>query len=202
MKKLIFLILLNLLLFHFSFAREFNLGLLISHPNESDNSEGGLGYSIYFEKVTENEVDYRLTYGGFSSETKVDILSQGDYHLDWLELTVLLKSKKSKVQPYVGIGVGYYFFDHSLSDYANRFLYVNGYSAKEEIHDIMSVHFIGGISFEIFSGVAIETNLKYLYLYPKVDIEIRNLNTNITNTYERKVLLNTLQFNMGIVIGL
>ena len=88
------------------YSQQFALGGGLAYATENDNVKGAPGFELTFVYLTESPLAVRASAGRYASNVKVDLLSEGDYALTWLEGTLLARLKYSTVEPYAGVGIG------------------------------------------------------------------------------------------------
>ena len=185
-----------------SIAQSYTVGGGLSYATDNTNAKGNIGFEGNFTFLTESIVAIRASVGRYGSDTKVNIISEGDYSLLWLEGTLLLQGKSPKVQPYGGIGGGYYITSHELSSRLNNILSLLGVRAKEDIQDVFGIHFRGGLNVPVSPTVALNLDLKYVILKPDVKVEATNLYTFRTASVTESLDLSTFIIGFGISVTL
>ncbi len=135
---------------------------------KSDNYESGTGANIFLELRAASLVAVRTNLGWYSAETKVDYLSKGNANFYLMELSLLLRSMRGTIQPYGGVGIGYYFIDNKLDNEVLQFFEQYGYGVKEEIEN--------GIGFFIQGGAdaMFASNIGFFFEFEILDIQSKS----------------------------
>jgi outer membrane protein W len=183
-------------------AQSFSVGGGLSYAADNSNVKGNIGFEGNLTILTESIIAIRASVGRYGSDIKVNQLSEGDYSLLWIEGTFLLRGKSPKVQPYGGIGGGYYITGHELSSRVTSLLALFGIRGKEDIQDVFGIHFRGGLDVPISLTVAINVDLKYVILKPDVKVEATNIYTYQTASVTESVDLSTFIIGFGISVTL
>jgi len=174
----------------------------LSFATNSDDAVGGIGFNAFFDHSISEVVLFKTTIGRFSSNTKVDLLSEGDYALLWIEGSLLVTGKESNIQPYIqpygGAGGGFYMFEHSISSEVQSALNSMGVRGEEEIQNTLGIHFRGGLNIEISPTTNLNFDVKYAILKPKVEGKLTDLITFASVPFEEDVELSTLILSAGI----
>lgn len=181
-------------------AQNYSLGGNINYAIENDNATGGVGFEGNFTFYTESIIAIRASVGRYASDTKIDKLSEGDYSLLWMEGTLLIQAKTINIQPYIGLGGGYYITGHELSSNVKNALSLLGLRGKEEIADMFSIHLRGGLNINVAPTVALNADIKYVFLKPEVKVEITNLYNYQTVSATEKVDLSTVVLGFGVTV--
>lgn len=181
-----------------SAPQNFEAGGGIAIVTANDNLKGGVGFGVHLDYVMPKLVLFRTSVGWYGTDTKVDMLSEGDYSLLWIEESILIRAPGPAVRPYGGAGAGYYQTDHELSSNAQNALLRFGLRGKEEIDNVFGLHLRGGVNIAVSPRVSLNVDGKYAFLKPKVKATITDLSTYETGTNEAKVDLGTLFFNVGL----
>jgi hypothetical protein len=192
--------LLLILLQNFSIAQSYTIGGGLNYATESSDAKGGIGFEGNFTFLTESIIAIRASVGRYGSNIKVDKLSEGDYSLLWLEGTFMLQGKSRSVQPYGGIGAGYYMTGHELSSRLTNALTQLGLRGKEDIQDVLGIHLRGGFNIPFSPTVAFNADLKYVILKPDVKVSVTNLSTFQSYSITESVNISTLIIGFGVSI--
>ena len=195
-------LLLSIFIYSISFTQQYAIGGGLSYAIENSNVKGAAGFEAHFTFLTESALAVRASVGRFGSEVKVDKLTEGDYSLLWIEGTLLAQAKGGSVQPYGGLGIGYYITGHEISSKVNNAFYSIGLRVKEDIEDIAGIHLRGGINIPVSATVDFNADVKYVFLKPKDNAEATNLQTFQSATNSLEVDLSTLFINVGFSIRL
>jgi outer membrane protein W len=182
------------------FSQNYKIGGAVSIASGNNNVEGGTGFSVFLDFPLQKSLTILVNVGKYSSETKVDLMSEGDYSQLWIEGSLLFTGTQTKLQPYGGGGVGYYIFDHELSSNVEYALSMLGLRGKEEINNVIGFHIRGGLNVELSPKVYLFGDVKYAFLKPKFEVKVTDISTFESVTYKEDVELNTLVLSFGIKI--
>lgn len=185
-----------------SFSKHYSIGGGLSYATENNNVKSAAGFEANLTFLTESAIAVRASVGKFGSNVKVDKLSEGNYSLLWLEGTIIARAKSSSVQPYGGLGFGYYITEHELSSRMTNAFISQGIRVKEDIEDNLGIHIRGGINIPISTTVDRNAELKYVFLNPKANVEATDLSTFQTATVSEEIDLSTLFIVVGFSIHL
>jgi len=168
---------------------------------KSDNYEGGTGANIFLELRTPSIVAVRTNFGWYSADTKVDYLSKGNSSFYLMELSLLLRSMSGVLQPYGGLGIGYYFIDNTLDNEVIQYLEQFGFGAKEDIEDGIGFHIRGGVDVILESNFGFFLDFKYWIYNPKAISTVYQLQyPNQEVSTDAEIKLNNLSLTIGLVI--
>ncbi len=160
----------------------------------------GLALHGYLEVDATPNAAIRGTMMYYGGDTKVDVLSEGDFQMLGPELSLILKFPYQQIVPYIGAGVGIYITENDLSSRVNRWANQLGVRVKEDINTDVGFHAVGGISVNLTPNIALDFNAKYLYLKPDVKAKATNLYTFQSATVKDDVNLSTLFLTGGLKI--
>ena len=170
---------------------KFGLGARLSYVNFEGDDYNYLGYEI------DADFDNALMYGGnvtyfvhryFSFELSADyvepdvdlkiripgeltriVVGVGDFEQHPILLTARTHfSTNPKVNPYVGVGIGYYLNDFDSSDFVNSVMPPGG---KIDVDNSIGFHINTGV--EIFLDEHFAFNLEMKYLWNKTDLKFK-----------------------------
>ena len=178
----------------------YRLGGGLSVVSENDNVEGGNGFNAFIDYPLQESMTIKTSIGKYSSDTKVDILSEGDYSLLWIEGSLLFSGTKFKILPYGGGGGGYYIFTHDISSNVKNALMQLGLRAEEEIQNTFGIHIRGGANIELSPTLQLNADAKYVFLKPKLDAKVTELSTFTSVTDDYDLELNTLIISIGLIV--
>lgn len=181
-----------------SATQSFEAGGSIAIVTANDNLKGGVGFGVHLDYVMPKLVLFRTSVGWYGTDTKVDMLSEGDYSLLWIEESILIRGRGPVVRPYGGGGVGYYQTDHELSSNAQNALLRLGLRGKEEIDNVFGIHVRGGVNVVVSPRVCLNVDGKYAFIKPKVKATVTDLSTYQSAINEGKIDLGALFFNVGL----
>ena len=168
---------------------------------KSDNYDGGVGANLFLELRTPSIVAVKTSFGWYSADTKVKYLSKGNSSFYIMELSLLLRSMSGVIQPYGGLGIGYYFVDNTLDDQVIQLFEQYGYGINEDIENGIGFHIRGGVDvlFELNIGFSLE--FKYWIYNPKAIATVYPLqNPNQENRADSEIKLNNLSLIIGLVV--
>jgi hypothetical protein len=168
---------------------------------KSENYDGGFGANIFIELRSASIVAVRADFGLYSADTKVDYLSKGNASFYLIELSLLLRSMSGTLQPYGGVGIGYYSIDNTLDNEVLQWLEQNGYGGKEEIADGIGFNIRGGCDAMFESNFGFFLDLKYWIYNPNVKTTVYPLqNPTQESSAEEEIKLNNISLIIGLLV--
>jgi len=184
------------------YYNSYNIGGGLCYAAENSNIKSGIGFDANITFLTDNIIAIRASIGRYETDVKVNKLSEGNYSLLWIEGTMLLRSQSPIIQPYGGLGVGYYITGHELSSNVDRFFAQYGLLGKEDIQDNIGIHLRSGLDIPISWTMSINLDIKYIFLKPNVKVKVTNLYTSESVKVTEAVDLSTLLFGFSFSINL
>src|SRR3989337_3681606 len=130
---------------------------------KSDNYNKGTGADLFIELRTASVFSVRANFGYYTADTKVDYLSKGNASFYLMELSLFLRAFRGIVQPYAGLGIGYYIVENTLDNQIVNYFRTYGYGVKEEIEAGESFHIKGGLDLILSSNFGLNMDLKYTF---------------------------------------
>ena len=175
------------------------VGTSIGAGVANDNVKSGPAISAYIQVDLSRNVGLRGTFGYFSGDTKVDVLSDGEFTMYSVEASVIFKQCTStNIVPYAGMGIGYYFPDNDLSSDVEELADMLGLRFEEDIDEDFGFHVLGGLAINIGQNADVDLSVKYIILEPDVHDKVTDLQTFESETYTDDVKLNTLFITAGL----
>jgi opacity protein-like surface antigen len=165
----------------------------------NDNVDTGLALSGYLEADMNDNIALRGTLGYFGGDTKVDLLSEGDFTMFSMEASVIVKARRSSnIIPYAGAGVGYYFPDNELSSNVENVGALLGFRLEEDIDEAFGFHVLAGLAVNLGQNLDLDLGVKYIVVKPDVEAKVTDLSTFQSVTVQDEVDLNTLFITAGL----
>ena len=140
-----------------------------------------------------------FNFGYYSADTKVDLLSKGNTSFYLPELCLLLEAKKGTVQPYAGVGLGYYIVENTLDNQVIQFFQSQGLNVKEEIESGIGFNIRGGLNIFFNEKVGMFFDMKYLIFNPKAKVTVSMPYPYQEVSFENDIKLNNLSFVIGLL---
>ncbi len=110
-----------------------------------------------------------------------------------LEESILFAFKKINFKPYLGLGIGYYINKkNATSGHITKYFNDNELIFGESIENSFGVVINGGIS--DFYGLLLE--IKYVFFYPKIELDLHNVHTFKRRKVEETINLSGLYFSI------
>jgi hypothetical protein len=164
-------------------------GLALALSN--DNAKSGIGFEGKFGAPIGNilSVEGGILY--FSSETKVDYLSEGDYSLFAASALIVVESRKQSIRPFAGVGIAFLKPSHELSDNVKQLFLANGMRAEEKIDSKASAVIRAGINIVASPNTIGQFSLSYYFFEPKASAKVTNLSTFESITYSDSITMST-----------
>ena len=181
---------------------QYVLGLGFLYALKSDHYESGMGVDLFLKSKFPNILTLMLNFGYYSADTKVSMLSKGNASFFLPEINLLLEAKKGSVQPYAGLGVGYYIVDNTLDDELVNYFRSNGYNIKEEVESGIGFNIRGGFNISLSDNIGLIFDLKYWFYNPKAKSTVTQIYPYGEYTAENEIQLNNLSFIIGFGINL
>lgn len=149
-------------------ARSARLGGNIGVSGANDNVKKGLVLQGYAELNLASDFAFRGTALYSAGDTKVDVLSEGDFSMLGVEGSLIYTLPSQAVAPYIGGGLGHYMPENEFSDGVVTALASIGVRGEEDLQSGIGFHAMGGIAFEIAPNVLVDLNIKYVHF--KTDV--------------------------------
>jgi opacity protein-like surface antigen len=181
-----------------AWANSAHLGGNIGVGAANDNVDEGLALQGYLELDVATNVALRGTALYFGGDTKVDVLSDGEFTMLGIEGSLVFKFPSKGVTPYIGAGLGYYLPESELSDDAEAVLAYMGLRGEDDLQPGAGFHAMGGVAFDLAPNVSLDLNVKYVYFKTDDDAKVTNLYTFQSITVTEEVDLSTLFATAGL----
>jgi Outer membrane protein beta-barrel domain len=170
---------------------------------KSDNYANGTGVDLFLEIGAATLISVEANIGWYSANTNVDYLSKGNASFTILELSLLLRDMSGGLQPFAGIGIGYYSITNELDEEVIQYLNEFGLTATETVESDINFHVRGGIQFMLSPNFGFSFDFKYLIFNPTAITTVKQLSPPYqSNTVEDQIKLNNLNLIFGLVVVL
>jgi len=182
-------------------AQNYRAGAGYTAGLENDFVKPSGGFDFFLEYISESPLFFR-TSGGFTNTKFSDsspFLNDVKYSLYWIEGSLMYLVVKSKAEPYIGAGIGYYIIN--TEDF-NEIKTETGNYIPQEFSSKVSYHLRAGISYPIHRSVKLHFQAKYLFLKENLVVdgeEIVDDNT-LRNSSDTQIDLSTLYITIGIIL--
>jgi hypothetical protein len=174
-------------------------GLLL--PFKSKNYEGGTGGNLFLEVRSTTPISIRANVGWYSADTRIDYLSKGSSSFLYLELSILLRAMTGTLQPFGGLGIGFYSIDNSLDKEVIDFFNQLDFGVKEEIQGGAGFHFRGGFDLLFESNFGMFMEMKYWLYNPEATSTVYPLDHPSNETeVSKEIELSNLNLILGLFI--
>ncbi len=174
-------------------------GLLL--PFKSKNYESGTGGNLFLELRSTTPISIRANIGWYSADTRVDYLSTGNTSFLFMELSLLLRAMSGVLQPYGGLGLGYYSIDNTLDNEIIQFFNQLGLGVKEQIKSGAGFHMRGGFDLTFESNFGLFLDIKYWLYNPEANSIVYPLEQpGEESGVKKEIELNNLNLIVGVVI--
>jgi outer membrane protein W len=124
------------------------------------------------------------------------------YTLSSFEGAFLYFPIKSKVQPYIGAGAGYYLPSSSSSGNAAQIQNSQNYNVGNNIDNAYGINILAGIRFASQSFISYNIELKYVFLKPAWNVNILESNGDRKTMDLGKINLSELFTNFTLIFNL
>lgn len=179
----------------------FGIGGGVLFALKSENYDNGTGGNLFLELRTASIISVKANVGWYSADTRVDYLSKGNSSFVLMELSLLFRAMSGVMQPYGGLGIGYYSIDNSLDDEAIQYFNQLGLGIREQIEDGIGFHVRGGFDLIFESNFGLFVDLKYLIFNPKATATVYELNSPSQEYIASdEIQLNNINLILGFVI--
>ena len=177
---------------------KYSFGGGVALVSENDNVAGANGYNIFLDVLLPKQPSFKFALGKYSSKTKVDVLSAGDFSMQWVEGSIIFSHSVSKLQPYIGSGVGYYLFTHNLSEDLKSALLEQGLRAEENIQNKVGYNIQGGLNINLSQDLEFSADVKYVFIQPKLAVKVTSIYSYDTFTDSNDLKMNTILIDVGV----
>lgn len=143
----------------------FSIGGSTILTTENKNAQGGTGFNIYVEYQKFHLVSFRTSVGRYTANTKgiktINKLPSGNYLVWFIEESIVYKfCEIAALQPYMGLGLGYYIIDREMYSYPDGSWRKRTNISKENINNVFSPHLRVGINI-LDKKVAANVDIKF-----------------------------------------
>ncbi|MCZ7603011.1 MAG: OmpW family outer membrane protein [Melioribacteraceae bacterium] len=201
MRKVLFILIIFIAATTISLAQFYRVGsgFVISLP--ADNVKFGGGFEVFVEYKNESIFSFR-TNGGFVITKFEDVnpyVSDIDYSLYWLDGSVILTPFKIIFEPYLGAGIGYYFFS---TEEFNEVSTATGIYFPQKLSNKFSYHVKAGFTIPLNESIKLHLQGKYLLMDRTIIVNAEEIvNDEIRkSTIEEKFDLSNLFITAGIIL--
>ncbi|HED06477.1 MAG TPA: hypothetical protein ENI61_07320 [Ignavibacteria bacterium] len=201
MKKNIFLLFISFSLFQIKlYSQHLALGFEVPIVINNTNVHIGNGVNFSFEYKMFNVFSLSGDLGGVSALTNGSKLVSGSYSLFWAEADIQIKKVKGEIQPYLGIGIGYYKTDINLAALTRFVADNNVLSEMDVVQYKLGYNLQGGLDIPLSSVFVFETEIKYVIFNPRIRRIYKDINTSKSFTVNEHPNLNTFFFQFGLKV--
>jgi len=172
LKKILPLLILILFSSPLIFSQNVELGF--EAPVQLKSNEVGEGNGVNFsaEYIFDGFLSLETTLGGISDKTTGKDLASGTYSMFWAEESAGIKSTHGIIEPYCGIGLGYYKTDINLAntitiDQSQR-------TISDNIQYSLGYNLRGGIDVPLGKYFKLNAEIKYIIFDPSMTVTNNN----------------------------
>ncbi|MDP4175751.1 MAG: OmpW family outer membrane protein [Bacteroidota bacterium] len=184
-------------------AQGLSLGLGMNIPMGSSTQSMGFGLNLSGEYRFYDNYAMRLNSSFILSSLEGGVYVHSDtYTLSSFEGSFLYFPIKSKVQPYIGAGLGYYLPSSSSSSNATQILNTGNYNVGNNIDNSYGINILAGIRFASQSFISYNLELKYVFLKPTWNVNILESNGDRKIMDLGKLNLSELFVNFALIFNL
>lgn len=147
-----------------------NVELGFEVPVQLKSKETGLGNGVNFsaEYIFGGTISLKTTFGGISDKTAGQKLVPGTYSMFWAEESAEIRSTRGILEPYCGIGVGYYKTDINLANSLPDKIYHN--TVSDKIKYSFGYNLRGGADISLSKYFRLNTEFKYIIFNPSMTV--------------------------------
>lgn len=178
------------------------VGIGFLYALKSENYESGTGVNLLLKIRFPSILSLMFNFGYYTADTKVDLLSKASTSFILPELSLLFESKKGVVQPYVGLGLGYYIIDNSLDEQLVQSVQQLGFGIEEEIESGIGFEVRGGLNIMFAQNVGLIFDMKYWIYNPKVNSKVYQTYPYQEYSVQNEIQLNNFSFIIGLEANL
>lgn len=184
------------------FAQKIEIGFEV--PIELSNSHiyKGNGVNFSFEYKLPELISFKSTLGGISAFTNGNELAKGNYSLFWAEETILLRKDFGFLQPYGGLGIGYYKTDININATERFAKNDQGIPEADNVQYKFSYNIRGGLDVMLSSRVILNAEVKYMELKPEVTHSYLDNSTSKITTVKNKINLSSYFLQLGLEVSI
>ena len=184
-------------------AQDIGIGAGVSLAKENDHAEGSTGFEARVGFFGDNNLAILATGGRYVADARGDVLQAGNYSLVWGEATLLAQIKVKFLQPYAGVGCGYYITGHDIDQQVRDFYDRLGQKIEQDIQDLAGAHVRGGLNVIVSPLVSMCLDIKYIFFKPEVKTKITSKSTSVSiSTKEKRIDLSTMFIGVGVGLGM
>ncbi len=184
------------------FSQHLELGFEVPLVINDSHVRSGNGVNFSFEYRLPSILSFKGGLGGVSALTNGAQLAPGSYSFFWAEASAQIRESHGWIQPYAGVGIGFYKTDINLAT-GNRFRTDrNGLREKDNIQYKIGYNLRGGLDLPLSSILILNTEVKYVIFNPDVLHTYKSIQTLNTFTVDNHVNLDTyfVQFGLEVLI--
>jgi hypothetical protein len=184
-------------------AQDIGLGAGASLAKQNDHADAATGFEARMGFFGDNNLALLAAGGRYVADARGDVLTAGNYSLVWGEATLLAQIKVKFLQPYAGVGCGYYIADHDISVQAQNTYSVWGQKIEQDVQDLAGAHVRGGLQVIVSPLVSMYVDVKYIFLKPEVKTKVSVRNTTIVvSDKEERIDLSGMFVGIGVGLGM
>lgn len=201
--RLLLIFIINFLLNSNLSAQGLSLGLGMNIPMGSSTQSMGFGLNLSGEYRFYDNYTMRLNSSFILSSLEGSVYVHSDtYTLSSFEGSFLYFPTQSKVQPYIGAGIGYYLPSTSSSSNATQIPNTGNYNVGNNIDNAYGINMLAGIRFASQSFISYNLELKYVSLKPTWNVNILESNGDRKTMDLGKIDLSELFVNFALNFNL
>lgn len=143
-------------------------------PVQLKSKEVGEGNGVNFsaEYIFDGLLGLKTTFGGISDKTTGKDLVPGTYSMFWAEESAEIKSTQGLIEPYCGIGLGYYKTDINLANTLP--VDEGGQTISDNIKYSFGYNLRGGVDVPLSRYFRLNTEIKYIIFDPSMKVTDNN----------------------------
>jgi hypothetical protein len=187
----------------YSTVIRYSVGAGLLSAFKSKNFENGTGGNLFIEVRSTTPISIKANFGWYSADTRVEYLSKGNSSFFFGELSLLLRAKTGILQPFGGLGLGFYSIENTLDDEVVQFFNQLGYGVKEEIQSGAGWHFRGGFDLLFESNFGVSIEMKYWRYNPEAVSTVYPIQQpSDETTTSKEIELSNLNLVIGVFMVL
>jgi outer membrane protein W len=184
-------------------AQDIGMGAGVSLAKANDHAGAATGFEARASFFGDNNLAILASGGRYVADAQGSELKPGTYALLWAEATLLAQVRIKILQPYAGIGCGYYMPHHDISQTAQNPYAALGQKIEQNIQNMAAAHLRGGLYVIVSPLVSMYVDVKYIFFKPDVKTEIKNKNTGAAvSTGKQNIDLSTMFVGVGVGLGM
>jgi len=195
------LMILAILAFTGSAVAEVWFGGDLPFAMSNHNLDNGLGFQGRLQVPVNKVLIVEAAVGSYSTNTAVDVFSEGDYSLTWISASLILEAKSGPIRPFGGIGLAHCMPSHDVSDRVRQLVRDLNVRLSEDVNSGAGLMAKGGLAIPLSPAALIQVGVNYLYFEPKADFQAELLDTGEKAFYNDRIKLSTFLISFGIAFN-